>query len=172
MLVVADTSPFIGLLKIGLVDVLPRLYGSVVIPPQVAAELAGARRPPEVRAFAASPPTWLTIQSPTALEVIPDVDDGERAAISLARELNADVLLIDENVGRQAAIARNIRTLRTTAPLLDAAKAGALTDLSDAYNKLAATNFRVNRKVLDELLQQFETFKKTAPPNSPSKGSP
>jgi predicted nucleic acid-binding protein len=36
MLVVADTSPFIALLKIGQVDILPKLYGSVVIPPQVA----------------------------------------------------------------------------------------------------------------------------------------
>ena len=35
MLVVADASPFVGLVRIGQADVLPALYGSVVIPPQV-----------------------------------------------------------------------------------------------------------------------------------------
>ena len=39
MLVVADSSPLIGLLKIGYVDVLPRLFRSVAIPQEVAAEL-------------------------------------------------------------------------------------------------------------------------------------
>jgi predicted nucleic acid-binding protein len=34
MLVVADASPIVGLVKIGHVDVLAALYGSVVIPPQ------------------------------------------------------------------------------------------------------------------------------------------
>lgn len=132
MLVVADTSPFIGLLKIGHVDVLPRLFGSVVIPPQVAAELANAKRPAEVLAFMASPPAWLMVRAPTTLEQIPEIDEGERAAICLARELKADILLIDERTGREAAIARNIRTLRTTALLLNAAKAGVLTDLRTA----------------------------------------
>jgi hypothetical protein len=59
MLVVADTSPFIALLKIAHVDILPKLYGSVVIPPQVEIELASPKRPPEVQAFIASPPDWL-----------------------------------------------------------------------------------------------------------------
>ncbi len=153
MLVVADTSPFIGLLKIGHVDIFPRLYGAVVIPPEVAAELANAKRQAEVRAFIASPPQWLSIRSPKLLEAIPDIDAGERAAVGLAQELKADLLLIDEKVGREAAIARNIRTLRTTALLFDAAKAGVLSDLREAYEKLAATNFQVNRKTLDDLLR-------------------
>jgi len=54
MLVVADASPLVGLIKIGHVDVLAGLYGAVVIPPQVAAELADPRRPAEVRARIAS----------------------------------------------------------------------------------------------------------------------
>lgn len=160
MSVVADTSPFIGLLKIGYIDVLPRLFGSVVIPAEAAAELASSRRPPEVRSFIASRPDWLTVRIPKTLEAIPDIDAGERAAISLACELRAEILLIDERDGRQAAVARNIRTLRTTALLFDAAKAGAIPDLRAAYDRLLATNFRVNRKTLDELLKQYDEFRK------------
>lgn len=40
MIIVSNTSPFIGLLKIGQVDLLPRLYGSISIPLEVAEELA------------------------------------------------------------------------------------------------------------------------------------
>jgi predicted nucleic acid-binding protein len=159
MLVVADSSPFVGLVKIGHVDLLPKLYGSVVIPPEVAAELSNTKRPTEVREFIASRPAWLSIRAPLIVEEIAGIDVGERAAISLARELNADVLLIDEANGRDAAIARHIRTLRTTALLLDAANAGALPDLKSAFEKLRATNFRVKPEILAGLIQQHEEFK-------------
>ena len=63
MLVVADTSPLIGLLKIGLIDVLPKLYGSVVIPTEVATELASPKRPIEIQSFIATPPKWLSVRA-------------------------------------------------------------------------------------------------------------
>jgi predicted nucleic acid-binding protein len=55
--------------------------------------------------------------------------------------LKADILLIDEHDGREAAIARNIRALRTTALLLVAAKAGVLPDLKDGFEKLKDDKF-------------------------------
>jgi predicted nucleic acid-binding protein len=159
MLVVADSSPFIGLFHIERMDILPLLYGSVIIPKEVARELAMHNKPPAVQVFIQSPPSWLSIRIPTHIEPIPNLDKGERDAISLARELSADLLLIDERAGREAAIARNIRTLRTTALLLVAANAGVLTDLKAAFNKLKTTNFRVPAQVLDDLLEQHELFK-------------
>ncbi len=35
MLVVADSSPLIVLINIGHIDVLPGLFGQVIVPPQV-----------------------------------------------------------------------------------------------------------------------------------------
>ena len=61
MIVVADAAPFVVLVAIGHVDVLPTLFREVFIPPEVASELASPRRPPEVRAFIAPPPPWLHI---------------------------------------------------------------------------------------------------------------
>jgi predicted nucleic acid-binding protein len=155
MIAVADTSPLIGLVKIGCVDLLPRLYGTV----EVAKELASPKRPPEVRAFVTSPPPWLLVRSPVMLLTIDGLGPGEQAAISLARELNADLLLIDESKGREAAIALQLRTARTAAVLFDAANAGALADLKEAFDRLRDTNFRVPPRVLDELLKRHQQIK-------------
>ena len=160
MLVVADASPLVGLVKIGHADVLPALYGEVVIPPLVAAELSSPKRPADVRSFMASCPPWLSVRAPSRLEPIDDLDPGELEAISLAKELGADLLLIDEAKGRAAAIALHIRTARTAAVLFDAATAGVLPDLKGAFDKLRATNFRVPGKVLDELLARHQAARR------------
>ena len=163
MLVVADASPLVGLVKIGHAELLAALYGTVVIPSQVAAELASPKRPAEIRAFMASSPPWLSIRAPSRLEAIDDLDPGELEAISLARELGADLLLIDEAKGRAAAIALGIPTARTAAVLFDAANAGVLPDLKSAFDKLRATNFRVPAKVLDELLARHQATRTPNP---------
>ena len=60
MIVVADSSPIIVLIGIGHIDVLPGLFGQVVIPPEVLAELHQFNRPQSVHDFiAARPPPGL-----------------------------------------------------------------------------------------------------------------
>ena len=103
MIVVVDTSPFVALANIGRLDLLPKLFGRVLIPPQVLDELQSSKRPGTVRAFVATPPEWLEVRAPTALEPIPDLHAGETAAISLARECHTELLVIDETQGRKAA---------------------------------------------------------------------
>lgn len=45
--IVADTSPLNYLILIDSVDILPRLYGSILVPPQVIAELVVPGRLPQ-----------------------------------------------------------------------------------------------------------------------------
>jgi hypothetical protein len=157
MLVVADTSPFVALVKIGHIGVLPALYGSVTIPVEVTAELSSTARTQDVRAFIASTPPWLSIQAVSRFDTIPGLHVGEQAAINLAIELKADLLLIDDQTGRKAAIARKVQTVRTAALLFEAARIGVLGDLKGAFDRLKATNFRVPAKVLDELLKLHQS---------------
>lgn len=56
MIVVSDASPLNVLVRIGHVEILEDLFGSVIIPPAVAAELTHARTPDPVRAWLAAPP--------------------------------------------------------------------------------------------------------------------
>ena len=148
MIVVADSSPLIVLVNIGCIRILPDLFGEVVIPPQIAAELADARRPQAVQDFMGAKPTWLRVQAPARVESIPDLHEGERAAISLAGELNADLLLIDESDGRSAALARNLQITGTIGILQRAADQGLL-DLAGAFEQIKQTDFWISPKLLD-----------------------
>lgn len=154
MLVIADSSPLIALVNIGQVNVLPTLFGDVIIPQLVADELASTRRPQAVRDFIANTPSWLHLRSPSVIESIPLLQPAESAAISLARELSADLLLIDEVHGRKAATARNLR-ITGTIGILELAANDKLLDLQEAFDKLKHTDFWISHKLLDQRLAMF-----------------
>ena len=134
MIVVADSSPLIVLVNIGQVQILPRLFREVFIPPQIAAELADPKRPQAVHDFINAKPPWLRIQEAANVEQIPDLHEGECAAISLATEIKADLLVIDESDGRSAARARNLQITGTIGVLQRAAENGLL-DLAEALSE-------------------------------------
>jgi len=159
MLVVADSSPFILLITIGDVDILPKLFKNVVVPPDVLAELRQPSRPKTVLDFVASRPAWLLERTPTAVLRIPKLHAGESAAICLAEELKADLLLIDETQGRKAAAERRIPFTGTVGVLELAADRGLL-DLSEAFARVKETDFWISDDLLDERLKLFQTGRK------------
>ena len=60
MTVVADASPLRYLLLIGAADILPALFGGVLIPRTVVDELSQPGTPDEVRRWVAALPAWLS----------------------------------------------------------------------------------------------------------------
>src|SRR5579862_7915694 len=110
--VVADTSPLNYLVLIGQIDLLRGLYGRVVVPPEVLAELTDHGAPREVLEWIQSRPDWLEIRTPRPHQSDPAlqrIDPGERAAILLAQEERDALLLIDDADGRLEASRRHIR---------------------------------------------------------------
>jgi predicted nucleic acid-binding protein len=95
------------------------------------------------------------IKSPANVENIPYLDDGEKAAIRLAKELNAELLLIDENRGRKAAAARKI-VFTGTVGVIERAAEGKLLDLKDAFERVKKTDFWISHKLLDDRLRFHE----------------
>jgi predicted nucleic acid-binding protein len=166
VIVVADASPFVVLVAIGHVDVLATLFQEILIPPQVASELASSRRPLEVREFIATPPRWLRIVAPSSIETIPGLADGEAAAILLAGEIRAARLILDESRGRKAATERGLRVVGTVGVLELAAELG-LVDLRMAFARVKQTDFWISPRFLDERLNLF-LQRKPADPHRPS----
>src|SRR5947207_8964176 len=105
MIVIADTGPVNYLILIGEIEVLPALYGRILIPSSVWEELKEPRAPTAVRSWITRPPAWLEtrtpVQAPDAALAAASLDAGERDAILLAEELGAAQLIIDELQGRR-----------------------------------------------------------------------
>ena len=111
MIVVSDTSPVLNLARIGRLELLPLLFGEVLIPSAVYQELTTSQKdlPPAID-LAALP--WLIVASAKnqnrVLEFRQDLDPGEAEAIVLAIERRADLLLVDERRGRRTATAAGL----------------------------------------------------------------
>ncbi len=155
-LIVADTSPLIYLVLIDHIDILPRLFETVLIPEAVHTELSHPLAPAPIQAWAASPPPWLQVkQVPTvAQDVLRPLDAGERAAIILGLAIHADLVLIDERKGTQAAIDHGLEVTGTLGIMQRAARRGLL-NLADAFDRLKRTNFRYRQEIMDKLLSEI-----------------
>jgi predicted nucleic acid-binding protein len=133
LIVVADTTPLRYLVAIEREQLLPELYGRVLIPPAVASELNHENTPEIVRVWLSERPSWLEIRQPIqTLEPEVDLDSGEQEAIALAEEVAADLLLVDDWDARLEAERRNLRAIGTLRVLADGASLG-LTDLAEAF---------------------------------------
>lgn len=153
MIVVSDTSPLNYLILIGQVDLLRELFGEVVVPPSVRDELSHQGAPAAVSNWIMAPPPWLRIESPRNPLVL-DLDKGEMDAISLAVEIGATALLIDERKGRNKAHELGITTLGIIT-LLEVAAAEGMVNLQDCFAKLQQTNFRVSPQLMAAALKRI-----------------
>jgi len=157
VIVVSDTSPVCYLTIIGCLDVLPKLFGRIIVPRAVLEELSHPAAPDAVRDLTWAPPPWLEVRSVTrqadADAASTPLHPGEREAIALARELQADLILLDETAARQAA--RDLGL--TVAGLLGVLAEGAerrIIDLPEAVARLRQTTFRVSPRLLKALLDR------------------
>jgi predicted nucleic acid-binding protein len=150
-LVVSDNSPLSLLIQVGQTEVLPLLFQHVVIPPEVATEMSHPKAPNEVQSFMAAPPAWLTVQVASAPLSLPHLDSGEAAAISLAAELGA-ALLIDERDGRSEAQARGLTVIGAIGVLERAAKLGFIPDLAEVHARIRTLRFHLSESLLESSL--------------------
>ena len=94
--VVADASPLRYLAQIGQIELLPRRFKKVHIPPVVHSKLHPSA-PEGVRSWMNSRPEWLEVSEivGTGDSLLRKLDEGERAAIELGLFLSAGLILID-----------------------------------------------------------------------------
>jgi predicted nucleic acid-binding protein len=155
-LVIADTGPVNYLLLIGHIDILPALFEKVILPSAVRDELCNPDTPLSVRDWMADPPAWVEVRhtmSPLADTSLRELGAGETEAITLATELHADLLLMDDRRGVTAALRRGLVVTGTMGLLTRAAKQGIL-DLADAFERLKRTNFRYRQEIMDAMLKE------------------
>jgi len=139
MRAVSDTSVISNLAIIGRLEFLKQRYGSVMIPPGVARELSAlSHAAAKSRITAAIADGWLVIENaPPAPPPLPFLlDSGETEAVALALATKADVLLMDEKRGRQAARHVGLAVGGVLGELLHAKQNGLLPDLQAEISRL------------------------------------
>ena len=111
--------------------------------------------PEIVRIWTAQAPAWIETRTPASIadSSLARLDAGERDAIMLAAELNAEQLIVDDREGRRIAKERGIPVIGTLGVLKEAAAMG-FVDLRDCVARLQTTTFYVAPEVLKNLLAE------------------
>lgn len=153
MIVISDNSALSALAEAGLLDLLPRLFGIVVIPEAVCRECGHPRAPGILRDWIARPPEWLKIV-PDPVSLLAETGSlgpGEAAAITVAWEHRQKCrLILDEKRGRRIAEALGLPKTGVLGIIGDAASRGWL-DFDDAVARLRATGFHMADALIESV---------------------
>ena len=155
--VVADTGPLIALARVERLELLPRLYGRVIVPPTVHAELALDSDRPGARVLAgAFNAGWITIEtvmdSVLGRELARLLGPGETEAITLAEQEDARFLLVDDARGRRIARSREISVVGVASVILAAKSRGEVAAVGPILEALSNTGYRLSPRLIAGVL--------------------
>ena len=154
--VVSDSTPLHYLVLVGHDSVLQKLYGEILVPPAVLQELSHPSAPPVISTWAKSPPAWLTVRGPQSLPSgFDDLDYGERQALALAKEIHAELVLLDDKVARRRAEQESLKVKGTLGVVSDAAKAGLL-NFRETVEMLRRTSMHMDPKLVERIIEEHE----------------
>jgi len=158
LIVVADAGPIIHLSLIGHLNLIPALFGRVVVPRRVYEEVVQTERElpgsEELRNA-----TWADLHE---ADVRPELsrlleshlDSGEAAAIALALDLGADLVLSDDRQARLAAERLELRVRGTLGILLEARRQGRVPELAPLLIELRSKGVWLSGKLIERVLQE------------------
>ncbi len=158
MIVISDNSALSALAEIGLLELLPSLFGEVTIPDAVRRECEHEGAPQALRDWIAGTPEWVRISTDpeTFLPETANLGPGEASAISLAWEHRRNSLLIlDEKRGRRVAGALGLRMTGVLGIIGEAAKQG-LVGFDDAVSRLESVDFHMSDAVVEAVRRRLD----------------
>jgi uncharacterized protein len=143
--VISNTSPLQYLYQLDLLELLPALYGEILVPYGVAKEIAAGRaRGVSLPVLEAIP--WLQIQevaNAALLPLVPDLGVGEREVLALALERSDPLVILDDALARRFAQRLEIALTGTLGLLLKAKKIGRIERIEPLLDRLEDLNFRL-----------------------------
>jgi hypothetical protein len=157
MIIISDTSPIINLAVIGQLNLLPKLYGRVIIPQAVYEEIviegAGQAGATEV-----AQADWIDIKQitnrPLVTSLEGELDRGEAEAVVLAVELKAALLLIDERKGRIVANRLGVNSIGLLGVLIRAKHEGLISAVGLIMDELRSkAGFWIDDDLYNYVLQ-------------------
>ncbi|MDM8549376.1 DUF3368 domain-containing protein [Desulfobacterales bacterium HSG2] len=157
MKAVSDSTVLIGLAKIGKTDLLRDIFQKIYIPGAVFKEVteegdrrAGAKTVREAK--------WIIkkqINDHTQANLLMTVfEKGEAEVLVLAKEIQADLILLDEDKARKSAVRAGFKVMGLIGILIVAKRLGLITDIGSYIEKLQREKFRLGEKIVNMALKQ------------------
>ena len=159
--VVADTGPLIALARVERLELLPRLYERLIVPPAVHAELALDSDRSGARVLScAFDAGWLTVgsvmDSGLVRELARLLGPGEVEAIALAEQEDVSFLLVDDARARRVARSREIPVVGVAGVILAAKFRGEVTAVRPILNALTNSGYRLSPRLIAGALARVD----------------
>jgi predicted nucleic acid-binding protein len=153
---VADSGPLIALVRIGQLELLPRIFSEVTAPPEVWHEITEKGRGLP-GAYEISQVKWIKIQAPLSQLVQPLsilVDAGEAQAIALAQTTPDCIILLDDARARKIAERLSIKQIGTIGLLLRAKRMGLIEKIRPHIEALIKNGIYIRQQLIDAVLKE------------------
>lgn len=143
--VISDTSSLILLKNIGRLELFHSVYDTVIITPEIKAELNE------------DIPDWIKVRSAKDKKyqvfVETQVDIGEASAIALAMEINDVLIILDDLKARNLANKLKLKITGVLGVVNRAKQIGVIDKVKPIIDDLLKTNFRIAPQIIDEMLR-------------------
>jgi predicted nucleic acid-binding protein len=157
---VSDSSVLIHLGVIGMLELLPRAFEEVYVPPAVWKEVVRQGRSRQVveAVEEAARAGWILVRAPANTSLVQSLrqtlHEGEAEAISLAVETRPDFLLMDESDGREIARRMALKTHGVVGLLVQAKADGRLTAVRPVIEQLVQSGFYLAPALVEKVLRE------------------
>lgn len=159
MIIVADTTPILYLIKIREVDILQLLFDKVCIPKEVYNELTKDKNYiDEINIL--NNTHFINIYEVNDRKKVDDymkivgIHKGEAEAIALCKQLGSELILIEDGIGIKLAKDEKINVVRIGTLLITLNKNGYKTkeEIMTILSKLKETKIRISQNIYDYIL--------------------
>ncbi|MGA1825192.1 MAG: DUF3368 domain-containing protein [bacterium] len=158
MLIVSNTSPIMNLAVVGQLELIEKIYEKILIPKDVLQEiLAAVDLLPEIQRIEKLP--WIDIMeisNKSFLDILLlELDLGEAAAISLAIERQADIILLDEIKGRKIASRLGLKYIGLLGILIEGKRRGFIDTVKPILDQLiTGAGFWIAKNLYNRVIQE------------------
>ncbi len=142
------------MLKIGHLELLKELYSKLIIPKAVFLEIEKGKEKPFY--INLSELDWIEVKeiaNRDSLSFLFDLDDGEAETLILAKELIADLVIIDEKMGRSFAKRLGFNLTGTIGILLKAKEKKLVPSIKSLLIELSGKGTWINPKLMDKAIK-------------------
>lgn len=157
MIVVSDSTILIGLLKIGKLDLLKETFSKVYIPEEVFKEVVerGKGKPGSkvIKEAVWIEPKPVKDKIQVAF-LLGSLEKGEAEVLVLARELEADLILLDEEKARKSAVIAGFEIMGLLGLFILAKNLGLIHEVRPLVDELMIKKFRIGDKIIEQTLKK------------------